>query len=209
MKNKDFDQEETLDYEAQFSRKRKNRAVEPEEEAPEKSLGRELLEYVVLIAVVALAVFLLTQFVIVNARIPSSSMENTIMKNDRIFGNRLAYLSSDPERFDIVIFKYPDDESKLFIKRVIGLPGETVVIEDGKVYIDGSLEPLDDSFCPEVPRGDYGPFVVPEGHYFMMGDNRENSRDSRFWENKYVSRDQILGKAALRYWPINKIGMVR
>ena len=73
------------------------------------------------------------------------------MAGDQIFGNRLAYLFSDPERFDIVIFRYPDDESQLFIKRIIGLPGETVTIEDGKVYINDSTEPLDDSFCPETP----------------------------------------------------------
>ena len=73
----------------------------------------------------------------------------------------------DPERFDIVIFKYPDDESQLFIKRLIGLPGETVEIRDGKVYIDGALEPLDDSFVPEVPTGDYGPYKVPENSYFI------------------------------------------
>ena len=120
-----------------------------------------------------------------------------------------AYLNSDPERFDIIIFKYPDDETKTFIKRVIGLPGETVEIRDGKVYINGSAEPLDDSFCPEMPTGDFGPYVVPEDSYFVMGDNRENSHDSRYWVNTYVERSAIMGKAVLRYWPLNKISILK
>ena len=107
----------------------------------------------------------------------------------------------DPERFDIVIFKYPDDESQRFIKRVIGLPGETVEIREGKVYINGSDTPLDDSFTPETPVGNFGPYTIPEGCYFMLGDNRNNSRDSRMWDNPYVKKEKILGKAVLRYFP--------
>ena len=118
-----------------------------------------------------------------------------------MFGNRLAYLFDKPKRFDIVIFKYPDHEKELFIKRIIGMPGETVEIRDGKVYIDGAKEPLDDSFTPEEPLGDYGPYVVPEDSYFMLGDNRNYSKDSRFWNNPYVAEDKILGKAVLRYFP--------
>ena len=107
-----------------------------------------------------------------------------------------------------MIFKFPDDESKLYIKRVIGLPGDTVVIVDGKVYINGSSEPLDDSFCPEEPLGNFGPYSVPEGSYFMLGDNRNYSADSRFWQNTFVKREKILGKAVLRYWPLSEFGPV-
>ena len=136
------------------------------------SIAKELWEYVKMIIFVVVFVLVVNNFLIINAKIPSESMENTIMTGDRIFGNRLAYLLGDPERYDIVIFRYPDDESQLFIKRVIGLPGETVEIIDGKVYIDGSETPLDDSFTPETPTGNYGPYTVPEGCYFMLGDNR-------------------------------------
>ena len=168
----------------------------------------EVRSYITTIAVVFVVVLFVNNFLLINARIPSSSMENTIMMNDRIFGNRLAYRNEDPERFDIVIFHYPDDPSKLFIKRVIGLPGETIEIRSGKVYVDGAQDPLADTFCPEAPTGDFGPFTVPEGCYFMLGDNRNNSHDSRYWENPYVEKDEILGKAVLRYWPLTKIGVV-
>lgn len=186
-----------------------NKKEKKEPEMKETSLGKEILDYVIMIAVVIAAVVVINQVFLINARIPSSSMENTIMVNDRVFGNRLAYVSKDPERFDIIIFKYPDDESTYFIKRIIGLPGETVNIRDGKVYINDSDTPLDDSFCPETPVGDYGPYEVPEDSYFVMGDNRNNSHDSRFWVNTYVTKDEILGKAVLRYWPLNKIGFIK
>ena len=109
----------------------------------------------------------------------------------------------------IVIFRYPDDESQLFIKRIIGLPGETVEIIDGKIYIDGSSQPLQDVNTKETPLGSFGPFKVPENCYFVMGDNRNNSLDSRYWKNTYVRRDEILGKAIFRYWPLDTIRLLR
>ena len=121
-------------------------------------IWHEVWDYVKMIIIVVAIVLVINNVVLINAKIPSPSMEKTIMTGDRIFGFRLAYginldlfgheiskKVKDPERFDIVIFKYPDDESQLFIKRVIGLPGETVEIKDGKVYIDGSETALDDS----------------------------------------------------------------
>ncbi len=151
---------------------------------------------------------------IINAVIPSGSMENTIMTGDRLIGNRLAYRInlqigdkqickklSDPKRFDIIIFKYPDDESILYIKRIIGLPGETVEVKSGNVYINNSKKPLDDSFTTKKTIGNFGPYTVPEGSYFVMGDNRNDSNDSRFWKNTYVKFEQILGKAVFRYYP--------
>ena len=183
--------------------------IETEERSRKKSIGREIWEYIRMIIIVVAVVILAQNFLIINAKVPTESMVNTIMVGDQIFGNRLAYKFGDPQRFDIVIFKYPDDEKQLFIKRIIGLPGETVTIKDGKVYINDSQEPLDDSFCPETPlaKGD-GVYQVPEDCYFMLGDNRNYSKDSRYWVNKYVARDKILGKAVLRYWPLNKIKLL-
>ena len=106
----------------------------------------------------------LQKFVLINARIPSASMENNVMTGDRIFGNRLAYINSEPKRFDVVIFKFPDNESKYFIKRVIGLPGETVDVIDGKVYINGSKVPWlrKSQTCVSRSLSHYGlPYISP------------------------------------------------
>ncbi len=185
-------------------------------------------EYVRLVIIVVAAAFVLLNFVVINAQIPSQSMEHTINDGDRIFGFRLAYAFGDPARYDIVIFKYPDSPDTLYIKRIIGLPGETVVVSYGSVYvIDSSVvtadiddealieDPYllgnatltDTSFSPEPQNSDgrdNGVFRVPEGCYFMMGDNRNNSWDSRFWTNHYVTRDALVGKAVFRYWPITE-----
>lgn len=144
---------------------------------------------------------IINQFLIINAYVPSSSMESTVMTNDRVLANRVTYYLKKPERYDIVVFQYPDEPATLYVKRVIGLSGETVTIKNGKVYVNGSEKPLIDDFCKEPPSGDYGPFVIPQGHYFMLGDNRENSNDSRFWKNHYVKENAILGKVILRYYP--------
>ena len=137
-----------------------------------------------------------------------TSMQDTIMKGDRVLGNRLAYIKDDPERYDIVIFKYPDDPSKISIKRVIGLPGETVSVKEVKRYVDGTEQTQAVSFCPEEMAGSFGPYEVPEDSYFVMGDNRNNSLDSRYWDNTYVKKEAILAKAGFRYWPLNKVGFV-
>lgn len=191
-----------------MSRKDNEKKETKPRKTEETSIGREIWEYVKMIAIVVAAVVFVEQVIVINARIPSPSMENTIMTGDQIFGNRLSYVKSDPQRYDIVIFYYPDDEKQKFIKRVIGLPGETVTIRDGKVYINDSTESLRDDFCPETPVGDFGPYEVPEGCYFMLGDNRNVSKDSRYWLNPYVEKDKIIGKAFLRYWPLNKISMI-
>ncbi|MDD7219291.1 MAG: signal peptidase I [Blautia sp.] len=179
---------------------------------------KEIWEFVKLVILVAVITAIINHVVLINAKIPSESMENTIMPGDRIFGCRLSYginlnlfgkkimkKARDPKRFDIVIFRYPDNEEKLFIKRVIALPGEKIRILDGKVYINDSQTPLNDSFVPEIPRGNFGPYEVPEECYFMLGDNRNHSKDSRFWNHHFVRFDQIVGKAVFRYYPTIKI----
>ena len=106
---------------------------------------------------------------------------------------------------NIIIFKYPDDETEWFIKRVIALPGETVLVKDGKVYINGSKKALSEPYIKEEPVEDFGPYKVPKNGYFVMGDNRNNSNDAREWETHYVSRDEVLGKAWFRYYPSIKV----
>lgn len=185
----------------------------PDDNAPEEepfNLGREIISLLGTVAVAAIAVLLLKEFVIINAFIPSGSMENTIQPKDRIIGNRLAYVFNEPERGDIVIFKYPDDENQLFVKRIIGLPGESVTIEDAKIYIGEEMVLLEESYLKEEWVTDNGPytFEVPEGSYLVLGDNRNNSKDARYWENTYVEADKILGEAVFRYWPFDSIGML-
>jgi len=165
------------------------------------SVAKELVSWVAVVFFAVGAALFINQVIIVNAMVPSGSMEDTIMTNDRIAAFRLSYVFSDPQRFHIVVFPFPDDESILFVKRIIGMPGEVVEIIDGQVFIDGSTEPLEDSFVKGVPHGNSGPFEVPEGSYFMLGDNRNNSRDSRYWNNRFVERDQILGRVILKYFP--------
>lgn len=184
------------------------------------SVWRELLSWVEIVVAAILISLFLTRVVLINAEVPSSSMENLIKPDDRLFGNRLAYTFGEPERFDVVIFKYPVDETQNYIKRVIGLPGETVEIRDAKIYIDGSDEPLVENYLPEewVVENDGLTYTVPEDCYFVLGDNRNVSEDARYWaENAYaedlvdsveegesytfVRKDQILGKAMFTYWP--------
>jgi signal peptidase I len=129
-------------------------------------------------------------------------MENTIMTGDHVIGSRLSYRFSDPERGDIVIFRFPDNEKIYYVKRIIGMPGDTVDIIDGKVYLNGSEEPLDEPYIrePMVPEAPMH-FEVPEGCYFMLGDNRNYSMDARRWENTYVKREKIIAKVLFRYYP--------
>lgn len=172
------------------------------------SVIREVVSWIVYFGAALLITLLLKNYVIINADVPTGSMENTIMTGDRLIGNRLAYIKANPKRGDIVIFHYPDAEEELYVKRVIGLPGETVDILDGKIYIDGNKEPLTEDYLKEtwtVATGDYH-FEVPENAYLMLGDNRNDSWDARYWMNTYVYKDKILGKAAVVYWPLSDIG---
>lgn len=150
--------------------------------------------------------YLITNFIIINARIPSPSMVNTLNVKDRIVASRLSYIFEEPERGDIVIFKFPDNEEDLYVKRVIGLPGETVTIVEGKIFIDDSTSPIEENYLPEEMLGSFGPYVVPSDSYFMLGDNRNYSNDSRAWNTTFVHESKFLGKVIFKYYP--KIEMI-
>ena len=167
----------------------------------ERSWKREVFSWILCIIITIGLTEVITNFVIINANIPSGSMENTIMTGDKLIALRTAYWFNDPERGDIIIFEYPDNEEEWFIKRVIALPGETVEVRDGKVYINNSTTPLDEPYIKEEPVEDFGPYTVPKDGYFVMGDNRNNYNDARDWQTHYVRRDEILGKAWFRYYP--------
>ncbi len=170
-----------------------------------------------LIWAVAIALFIRT-FVLQAFVIPSGSMENTLLIGDHIFVNKFIYgikipftdkrilKIRDPRRGDVIVFEYPPDRSKDFVKRVIGVPGDVVMIRNKHVYVNGIPyhNPHAIHNDPEVlpgsqsPRDNFGPVPVPAGDYFVMGDNRDNSYDSRFWG--FVTNADIRGLALIKYW---------
>lgn len=174
--------------------------IEKKETKKNLNYGKLLVSY----ACIILGMICLFKFVLMFNVIPSSSMESTIMTGDFVIGTR--FDAKDIERYDIMVFNAPDEPESYFIKRVIGLPGETIEVRDGKVYADG-VE-LDESFIKEAmdASGD-GTYVVPEECYFMMGDNRNNSSDSRFWNEKYVPLENFVSKAKLVICPKPKLLM--
>ena len=223
----------------------KAEAEKKEEKKPSKA--KETFDFFVPIVAAVIIALLLKTFVFANAVVPTGSMIATINEKDRLIASRLAYRNSEPERYDIILFHFPDNEDQIFVKRVIGLPGETVEVKDGIAYVtdkDGNTIETETSFInpAETPTGNSGPFYVPEkgeiitvidgfaynsegvavgaqsfidkyceldsegnyvireNCYFCMGDNRNHSHDSRSWQNHYVAKDKILGKAIFKYY---------
>ena len=165
---------------------------------------REVCSWIAIVGFAIVAAYLLNNFVIVNARVPSGSMEDTIATKSKIIGLRFAYWFDEPERGDIIIF---EGTTKNYVKRIIGLPGEKLRIKDAKVYITpvngGEEFVLEEDYLKEewtVLTGSYE-YEIPEDSYFVMGDNRNYSIDARSWEDKYIHKDTIMGKAVLCYSP--------
>lgn len=172
-----------------------------DDNATKSPIFKEFLSWALTIAIALFAAWFINNCIIVNATIPTGSMENTIMPNDRIVAFRLSYVSSEPERGDIIVFKYPDDKNVLYVKRIVGLPGDIIDIVGGDVFLNDNEFPLDEPFVKGDPSGYFGPYTVPENSYFVLGDNRNNSSDSRFWQNTFVVEEDILGKAYFKYYP--------
>lgn len=194
----------------------------------------ELVSWIQVLVSAALIAFVLTTFIIANSEVPTGSMQNTIMAHSRVIGSRLHYKFSDPERGDVAIFVYgwrcpecgwieqgekedavcPRCETPAtkrvstvyYVKRVIGLPGDTVDIIDDRVYLNGSDTPLDEPYlAEEMNQGETFHFEVPEGCYFMMGDNRNYSLDARYWRDHYISKDKMVAKVLFEYFPTPKL----
>jgi signal peptidase I len=173
-----------------------------------KSTIREYFESIVITAIIALFA---TTFVVQAFKIPTGSMESNLLIGDHLLVNKFVYglhgsflakllPYKDLKRGDVIVFKYPMNPELAYVKRLIGLPGEKVEMVGHTVYIDG--KPLEEPYTQYINPGStyerYGPYEVPEGQYFAMGDNRDNSQDSRFWGT--VPRDHIIGKALVIYW---------
>lgn len=163
-------------------------------------LFSEVLSLVKIVVIAVVFALVFTNFIIINAEVPSGSMRDTIWEGDRLFGFRLAYKFSEPKRGDIIIFKFPDDETQNYVKRVIGLPNDIVQIKNGRVYING--EELDEPYIKDyiLDDGETYTYIVPEDSYFMLGDNRNNSKDSRYWVNTFVKKEKIVAKVVVRYY---------
>ncbi len=152
---------------------------------------------IILVAVIMALTF--REFVLQTSMVPTGSMIPTLNVGDRLFVNKFIYRFISPKRGDIVVFSSPFDDGKDYVKRCVALPGETLEIEHGDVYINGKLI----SFPGANIQSDFsffGPQKIPNGHYFMMGDNRANSFDSRYWG--FVPKGHVLGKALFTFWPL-------
>lgn len=184
---------------------KKNNIAKNSEEKQKKSKLREAISFMTPIVIALIIAIFLKTCIFANIVIPTGSMLNTIQEGDRIIASRLAYINDEPQRYDIIIFRYPDDETQLFAKRIIALPGETIEVKNGIVYItdkNGNKSTARTDFITNcIPTGNFGPYTVPLGSYFVMGDNRNDSWDSRYWDNKTVKKGKIIGKVKFRYFP--------
>jgi signal peptidase I len=183
--------------------------------AAKKHIVREYAESIIIAVILALVI---RTFVVQAFKIPSGSMEDTLAIGDHILVNKFIYGSKipfadkrvlkirDPRRGDVIVFEYPEDPSKDFIKRVIGTPGDEIEVRDKKVYVNGKLyenlhevhKEMDLIPREQNPRDNFGPVKVPDNSYFVMGDNRDRSYDSRFWG--FVKNPKIKGLAFIKYW---------
>ena len=179
-------------------------------EEKEFSWVREIISTAVYLLAVVAVTFLFVQFVGQRTHVNGDSMNVTLEDGDNLIVDKLSYRFSEPERYDIIVFPYQYQEKTYYIKRIIGMPGETVQIIDGMVYIDGEM--LDESYGKEVMQysgvaGD--PIELGTDEYFVLGDNRNNSSDSRDPSVGNIKEDQIIGKAFIRIWPLNKFGILK
>jgi len=161
----------------------------------------------------AIFVYFFTGFVYKAYKVEGTSMQPLLQNDERIFVNRLLYRVDDINRGDVVVFYYPADPKDFFIKRVLGLPGETVEVRRGVVYVNGTK--LDDHFVPSYFKShdNVRKMIIPSGHYFVSGDHRNRSYDSRAWSNEkdkspFVPEKYVMGKATFRYWPLGVFGKI-
>lgn len=172
---------------------------------------KEILSTSLYLLVVLVLTFLVVTYVGQRTKVVGSSMEPMLSDGDNLIVDKISYRFDDPKRFDIIVFPFRYAEKTYYIKRIIGLPGETIYIdEDGVIYIDGEV--LKESYGKEVivdPGRAYEPITLGEDEYFVMGDNRNNSSDSRDPVVGNIHRDEFIGKAWMRIWPLNKMGMIK
>lgn len=183
-----------------------------QESEEKKGTIRQSIETILYFIVLLTIVLLAERFVMQPVEVDGNSMETTLSNKNHLLLEKLTYIFSEPERFDIVVFQpFEDVEDLYYIKRIIGLPGETIRIEDNIIYING--EPLIENYGNENVINDPGAaseeIVIGEDEYFVMGDNRNHSKDSRDETVGLVSKKSIIGRAWCRVWPLKDVGMIR
>ena len=174
---------------------------------------REIKEWGESIIIAFILAMIIRTFVVQAFKIPSGSMRPTFLEGDRILVNKFIFRFKGPQRGDIIVFRYPEDKKKDFVKRLIAKDGEVVEIKDGAIYINGKLveEPHTIRGTYYYNRGDYGKMgqkiKVPPNSYYVLGDNSSSSRDSRYWG--FVPKKNLLGKAFFIYWPFNRVKVIK
>jgi signal peptidase I len=177
-----------------------------DQDAPPESRFWSIIREVAETVILAVAIWLAINFLTARYVVDGPSMEDNLRTGQRLIVSRIAYKFSSPQRGDVVVFRSTQNPEENIIKRVIGLPGETLVIDDGKVYVDGLL--LDEAYVSSSTFLPYkGKWTIPEGYYFVMGDNRAHSSDSR--RQGLIPAENIIGKAWISYWPPGEIRPVR
>lgn len=164
---------------------------------------RSVFESVVILAGAIALAFVLQAYVVKPFQIPSESMQPTIDPGDRILVNRLAYRYGDILRGDIIVFKAPQEPGVDFVKRVIAVAGDTIEVKQGVVILNGL--PQTETYLAAIDASNFPAQKVPEGHVFVMGDNRGNSDDSRLWQPPWLPMENVVGEAIIMYWPLDRI----
>ncbi|BAY61448.1 signal peptidase I [Calothrix brevissima NIES-22] len=188
-----------------------NHESDVKDTAAASKIWRGWQENLILMAIALVLAFAIRTFIAEPRYIPSDSMLPTLHTGDRLVVEKISYRFHPPQTGDIVVFQPPEElqrrgypQDQAFIKRVIGQPGETVSVARGKVYLDGKA--LAEDYIAEPANSPYSPHTVPEGEFFVMGDNRNDSNDSRYWG--FLPQKYIIGRATFRFWPLNRIGFI-
>lgn len=195
--------------ERELERRRKRRLRRKQKKQKEESVVRELLGWLLYIGLIVAASFFIITFVGQRTKVDGHSMETTLHDGDNLLVDKLSYRFRDPERFEIIVFPYQHTQNTYYIKRIMGLPGETIQVIDGYFYVNG--QKLEESYGMET-MNEAGiaeePITLGEDEYFVLGDNRNHSSDSRDPSVGVLTRDQLIGRAIVRIWPLNSVGVL-
>jgi signal peptidase I len=167
------------------------------------TLGEEIKDWVISILIAVVLAFFIRYYIVELYMVEGPSMRPTLLNGERLVVNKFIYRFKVPQRGDVLVFRYPKDPSRDFIKRVIAVPGDTIEMKDGRIFLNSQLQ--NEPYILERTRGSFPLKEVPEGHLFVMGDNRNNSEDSRFSDVGFVPYELVKGKAVVVFWPLDQL----